>query len=280
MDIEIYTDEARASGTPRWMIAETISNKVKQLRALTGEAQALATTVRTLSSKIMTLLNKIIEDNTTDTCTLLQLLDPLVAQYNIYRNRLNQIRTQIDQMLNDPEIQSIIKPTDVQTFYKAKNENTRAYLVQFADLPPEAPTYRTRFIEKVQKLMSSIEEAKAIIEQNEPLVVRDFRESEEYAEIQSLIARLIENIIPDIKNLKAGKITETEFWAKVNAQIQQIVATIKAKITTWLNRNRQALARIQQAKKNMTDAQTALNAMLRECPELKRKYNMSIHQKG
>jgi len=274
MDIEIYADEARASGTPRWMIAETISNKVKQLRALTGEAQALATTVRTLSSKIMTLLNKIIEDNTTDTCTLLQLLDPLVAQYNIYRNRLNQIRTQIDQMLNDPEIQSIIKPTDVQTFYKAKNENTRAYLVQFADLPPEAPTYRTRFIEKVQKLMSSIEEAKAIIEQNEPLVVRDFRESEEYAEIQALIARLIENIIPDIKNLKAGKITETEFWAKVNAQIQQIVATIKAKIMTWLNRNRQALARIQQAKKNMTDAQTALNTMLRECPELKRKYNI------
>ena len=274
MDIEIYTDEARASGTPRWMIAETISNKVKQLRALTGEAQALATTVRTLSSKIMTLLNKIIEDNTTDTCTLLQLLDPLVAQYNIYRNRLNQIRTQIDQMLNDPEIQSIIKPTDVQTFYKAKNENTRAYLVQFADLPPDAPTYRTRFIEKVQKLMSSIEEAKAIIEQNEPLVVRDFRESEEYAEIQALIARLIENIIPDIKNLKAGKITETEFWAKVNAQIQQIVATIKAKIMTWLNRNRQALARIQQAKKNMIDAQTALNTMLRECPELKRKYNI------
>jgi exoribonuclease R len=122
--------------------------------------------------------------------------------------------------------------------------------------------------------MSSIEEAKAIIEQNEPLVVRDFRESEEYAEIQALIARLIENIIPDIKNLKAGKITETEFWAKVNAQIQQIVATIKAKITTWLNRNRQAVARIQQAKKNMTDAQTALNAMLRECPELKRKYNI------
>jgi DNA repair exonuclease SbcCD ATPase subunit len=177
-------------------------------------------------------------------------------------------------MLNDPEIQSIIKPTDVQTFYKAKNENTRAYLVQFADLPPEAPTHRTRFIEKIQKLMSSIEEAKAIIEQNEPLVVRDFRESEEYAEIQALIARLIENIIPDIKNLKAGKITETEFWAKVNAQIQQIVATIKAKIMTWLNRNRQALARIQQAKKDMTDAQTALNTMLRECPELKRKYNI------
>jgi len=274
MEIEIYTGEARASGTPQWIISEAISNKIKLLRALTGEAQTLATTTRTLSSKIMSLLNKIIEDNTTDTCTLLQLLDPLVAQYNTYRDRLNQIRTQIDQMLQDPEIQKIISPTDVQTFYKAKNDNTRAYLVQIANLPPDTPTIRTRFIEKIQQLRATIEQAQATIEQNEPLVVNDFRQSEEYAEIQALIAKLIENIIPDIKNLKAGKITETEFWAKVNAQIQQIVATIKAKINTWLNRNRQALARIQQAKKDMINAQTALNAMLRDCPELKRKYNI------
>jgi len=274
MELRVCTGIEKVNKTPPWMISEPVMNKLKQLRGLAGEAQTLATTVRTLSTKIMTLLNKIIEDNTTDTCTLLQLLDPLVAQYNTYRDRLNQIRAQIDQMLNDPEIQSIIKPTDVQSFYKAKNENTRAYLIQFANLPPETPTYRTKFIEKVQKLISTIEQAQATIEQNEPLVVNDFRQSEEYAEIQALIARLIENIIPDIKNLKAGKITEAEFWAKVNAQIQQIVATIKAKIRTWLNRNKQALARIQQAKKDMIDAQATLNAMLRNCPELKRKYNI------
>lgn len=274
MDVVIYAGEARASGTPPWMIAETISTKLKQLRSLAGEANALASTVRTLSSKIMTLLNKIIEDNTTDTCTLLRLLDPLVTQYNTYRDRLNQIRAQIDQMLNDPEVQSIIKPTDVQTFYKAKNENTRAYLIQFANLPPDMPTIRARYIEKIQQLRTTIEQAQAIIEVNEPLVVNDFRRSEEYAEIKALIARLIVDIMPDIKDLKAGKITETEFWAKVNAQILQIAATIMEKITTWLNRNRQAVARIQSAKKDMIDAQTALNAMLKECPELKRKYNI------
>jgi hypothetical protein len=274
MDADVVVEIARASGTPPWMIAEPISNKLKQLRALAGEANALATTVRTLSTKIMNLLDKIINDNTTDTCTLLQLLDPLVTQYNTYRDRLNQIRAQIDQMLQDPEVQKIISPMDVQTYYKAKNDSTRAYLIQFTNLPPDTPTIRTRYIEKIQQLRTTIEQAQAIIEQNEPLVVNDFRQSEEYAEIQALIARLIENIIPDIKNLKAGKITETEFWIKVNTQIQQLVATIRGKITTWLNRNRQALARIQSAKKDMIDAQTALNAMLKECPELKRKYNI------
>lgn len=274
MDADIVVEIARASGTPPWMMAEPISNKLKQLRALTGEANALASTVRTLSTKIMNLLEKIINDNTTDTCTLLQLLDPLVTQYNTYRDRLNQIRAQIDQMLQDPEVQKIISPTDIQTYYKAKNDSTRAYLIQFANLPPDTPTIRARYIEKIQKLRTTIEQAQATIEQNEPLVVNDFRQSKEYAELRALIARLIEDIIPDIKNLKAGKITETEFWAKVNAQIEQLAATIREKITTWLNRNRQALARIQSAKKDMIDAQTALNAMLKECPKLKRKYNI------
>ena len=274
MELRVCTGIEKATGTPPWMIAEPISNKLKQLRALTGEANALATTIRTLSTKIMNLLDKIINDNTTDTCTLLQLLDPLVTQYNTYRDRLNQIRAQIDQMLQDPEIQKVISPTDVQTYYKARNDSTRAYLIQLANLPPDTPTIRTRFIEKIQQLRTTIEQAQSIIEQNEPLVVNDFRQSEEYAEIQALIARLIEDIIPDIRNLKAGKITEAEFWAKVNTQIQQLVATIREKINTWLNRNRQALARIQSAKKDLLDAQTALNTMLKECPELKRKYNI------
>ncbi|MCI4409543.1 MAG: hypothetical protein JHC26_10665 [Thermofilum sp.] len=274
MDADVVVEIARASGTPPWMISVAIGYKVKQLRALAGEAQTLATTVRTLSAKIITILDKIINDNTTDTCTLLQLLDPLVTQYNTYRDRLNEIRTQIDQMLQDPEIQKIVSPMDIQTYYKAKNDSTRAYLVQFANLPPDTPTIRTKFIEKIQQLRTTIEQAQAIIEENEPLVVNDFRQSQEYAEIQALIAKLVEEILPDIKELKAGRITETEFWAKVNAQIQQLVATIKEKINTWLNRNRQALARIQSAKKDLQDAQTALNAMLQDCPDLKRKYNI------
>ena len=274
-ELEIYAGEARASGTPPWMITEPISNKIKQLRALAGEANGLASTVKTLASKIISLLNQLISDPKTDTCTLLSLLDDLVTQYLAYSARLEQIRAQIDELLKDPEVQAHIKPQDVEKQYRAKTDKTRAILVRFSSLPPPTPLYRNAFIMAAENAQIKLRTAEEIIALNEPLVVQNFFDSMEYAEIQAIIAKLIESRLDDIKAFKAGKIGETEFWVMIEADIAKIVATIMEKVWQWQNRNREAITRVLNAKRDKMMAEATLRAMYpRECPELKQKYNI------
>ena len=275
VEIEIYAGEARASGTPAWMIAEPITSKLKQLRALAGEANTLATTVRTLSSKIAALLNHLITDSKTDTCTLLSLLDDLVTQYQAHYARLQQIRAQIDELLKDPEVQTHIKPQEVEHYYKARTENARTTLVRFSTLPPPTPLYRSAFIRAAEDAQNTINVAEEIIAVNEPLIVTDFFNSTEYADIQATIAKLIESRLDDIKALKTGRISEAEFWVRIRADIARIVAEIMSKVRQWQNRNREAVTRVLKAKEDKAKAQATLRAMYpRECPELKQKYNI------
>jgi len=275
VEMEIYAGEARASGTPAWIIAEPITNKLKQLRALAGEANTLATTVRTLSSKIAALLNHLITDSKTDTCTLLSLLDDMVTQYQAYYARLQQIRAQIDELLKDPEVQTHVKPQEVEHYYRARTESTRAILVRFSTLPPPTPLYRSAFIRAAEDAQNTINTAEEVIALNEPLIVKDFFNSSEYAEIQATIAKLIESRLDDIRALKAGKISEEEFWIRIEADIAKIVAEIMEKVERWQNRNREATTRVLKAKENKAKAEATLRAMYpRECPELKQKYNI------
>jgi len=257
------------------MIAEPITNKIKQLRALAGEASALATTVRTLSNKIITILNHLVTDSKTDTCTLLSLLDELVTQYQAHYARLLQIRAQIDELLKDPEVQAHVKPQEVEHYYRARTESTRAILVRFSTLPPPTPLHRSAFIRAAEDAQNTISTAEEIIAVNEPLIVKDFFNSSEYAEIQATIAKLIESRLDDIKALKAGRISEAEFWVGVRADIARIVAEIMSKVRQWQNRNREAVTRVLKAKEDKAKAQATLRAMYpRECPELKQKYNV------
>ncbi len=273
--VEMIVDRAAISGTPPQLVSIKDVQKVKTLRGLAATAQQLAQSVKQISTRLVRILNELLQNDTLSTCTILEMLDPLVEQYNNALNELNNTRRQIDILLSDPNVQSIIKPTDVATIYRAKTAATYMQIIQFTSLPAKRPTVREPFIKKIEQLRNDVEEAKAILEREEPELVKSFFESTEYATIISQRQEILLDLAKSIKDFKDGKISEAELRLQIDAAVAKFVQVVMKNLTAWQEKYKDKVADVMKAKKKKEINETQLELLLRrtpKCEDLKRKY--------
>jgi hypothetical protein len=278
--VEFPRGHAWLSGTPAWLTAVPARDKLMRLRALATECASILTSLRTMDSKLRQLLTELVGGSKTDTCTLLGLIDRMREQYERAARELKAKREEIDRLLSDPEVQTTIKPADVAAAYRAKKTENYFEHVVFAELPPKTPTQRTALIEHLNELRRKYADALADYNTYAPLAAKDWQSSAERLQAEARIAQAVERLIPAIRDYKAGKISEAEFNAKVEKEVLDAAADIAKIVQEWATKKNANAQKALEALSTMESVRSSIKAHLRECPELKAKYNVIDKPEG
>jgi len=278
--LEFPRAPATFTGTPPWIKAVPARDKLVRLRALATEALSIWNDIKSWSAYLRRQLDLLIADAKTDTCTILQNIDRLYSAYVSAQKRLSEIRREIDALLADPEVQIALPESLVRESYRAKKEDYHFVGVMFSEIPPKEPTQRTALIEHLNK--QRVEYMKALADFNTyaPLAVEDWQSSPERLQVEARIAQAVQQAIPHIKDYKAGKISEAEFDARIEAIVSDAVADIAKIVRSWAKEKNANAQKALEADEKMKAIESDIKALIRECPQLKAKYNVVDKPEG
>jgi hypothetical protein len=272
--VEFFVIYAEQKGTPPWLKAVPARDKLVRLRALATEALSIWNDLKSWSAYLRQQLDLLIANAKTDTCTILQNIDRLYSAYVSAQKRLNEIRQEINALLADPEVQMALPESLVRESYRAKKEDYHFVGVMFSEIPPKEPTQRTALIEHLNQ--QRVEYTKALADFNTyaPLAVEDWQSSPDRLQVEARIAQAVQQAIPHIRDYKAGKISEAEFDARIDAIVSDAAADIAKIIRSWAKEKNANAQRALEADEKMKAIESDIKALTRECPQLKAKYNV------